>query len=241
MLFLSRHKRIYFFFSFLLFVSFFALFFLFPFFASTSNAQTASPEIILTWKTDGYVPAEYRGRILPSSDVLISAAVELLQDGSFIDLSGASISWLVNRRVLSSGVGLQTFSFTPEPFTSSSRFNVTARIQYPHGVVREQTVVIPNMTPETIIDTPYRDGAFNAETLFMRALSFYYPFNRFGQIQYSWTIDARGQKEEIHDGALTLTIPRVDPGERISVSLISLIQSNPPSYSKDSLYLRYQP
>src|SRR3989338_5844802 len=79
-------------------------------FANASFAQTSSPRVLLTWQAKNYVPAGYLGKALPSPSSIVTASVEIIDQGKIADLSKNNVYWYLNGSLVGSGVGKKTVS-----------------------------------------------------------------------------------------------------------------------------------
>ncbi|MCL5004571.1 MAG: hypothetical protein M1170_01335, partial [Patescibacteria group bacterium] len=75
---------------------FFILYALFLFSSFNIAYAQSGYEFLTTWKADGFVPAWYEGKILPSRGSRVSVSFELLKNGKISDLSNVVVRWYVN-------------------------------------------------------------------------------------------------------------------------------------------------
>ena len=81
---------------------------LFAAFVLSASAQNETISAVMTWGALSYVPPTYKGRVLPTAGTPIVAALELLDGEKIINLSSAPISWLLDGKLIDSGVGKKT-------------------------------------------------------------------------------------------------------------------------------------
>ena len=142
---------------------------------SNASAQQA-PEFILTWKAANYAPSGYQGRVFPTSDTKVDAALELIDGGKLANLSGAEIRWYVNNNLQKSGAGLKTFTFNADGTRGDQTLRVS--INDYRGLTLEKTITIPLASPELVID-----GGPNA----FRALPYFFNFGDVRKANFTWS------------------------------------------------------
>src|SRR3989304_3003224 len=103
---------------------------LFAAFVLSASAQNETISAVMTWGALSYVPPTYKGRVLPTAGTPIVAALELLDGEKIINLSSAPISWLLDGKLIDSGVGKKTVSFKAAAGRIGGTHNVRAVIQY---------------------------------------------------------------------------------------------------------------
>lgn len=181
--------------------------FLFITLAIALSARAQTSEVLLTWQADAYVPADYAGRVLPARGSTVTAAVELLDSGRLVDLSGNKINWIVDGQIMGSGVGLKTFTFTIPDF-ESERVRLTARITKSRGVAVEKSADLPVKKPEAVIDIPYPSKIAKERNIRLYALPYFFPIKSLEEISFLWKAnDARSSSATGLDNELIISVP----------------------------------
>lgn len=150
----------------------------------------AEDEIIVSWKSDGFVPYFYQGKILPVKSGKITAGLELVSNDSLVNLDGKEIRWMVDRELITKGVGKKTVDFTVDNLTND---NILLRVIIKNfrGADLEKSVVIPVVRPEVVIDRISSEFKF-------RAWPFFFNISEEDLI-FSWSANGRqadGAKEK---------------------------------------------
>ncbi|MBI5147573.1 MAG: hypothetical protein HZA37_00250 [Parcubacteria group bacterium] len=113
------------------------------------KAQTA-PSVIAAWKADSYAPANFSGKILPSKSSVVTASVEILDNGRFVNLSGTEIRWLLDNGDIVSGAGKKTFQFrVGKEAEDAHELKITVLYR---GAELIGFLTIPVTAPEAVID-----------------------------------------------------------------------------------------
>lgn len=174
---------------------------------SHASAQQTSEEVMLTWRAETYVPADYAGRVLPARGASVTASVELLDNGRLVDLSGKKINWIVDRQILGSGIGLKTFTFTIPDF-ASERVRLVARITKSRGVSLEKSADLPVKKPEAVIDIPYPSRTAKERDIRLYALPYFFPIKSLEEISFLWRAnDDRSSSPTGLDNELLISVP----------------------------------
>ena len=166
-------------------------------------------EIIVTWKTDTYAPAWFLGKILPTRNSNISAAVSVVDNGVLADLSEFEIRWDGGGEVFQSGIGLDSFNFKVPKFSSGEQSLTVSIVGYNGSNIRK-TVFIPIVNPEIIIDTNLTDELVKSGgTVNIRALPFFFNVKNDSEIDLSWQINGERLQNQSVKNAIQLKIPEL--------------------------------
>lgn len=90
---------------------------------SVAFAQQTPPpanELMLSWRSNGFAPGGYSGRVAAAGGGAVLLTAEVLVAGRPADLSKYEIRWYVNEELYESGVGLQTTSYNVAPLHQDS-------------------------------------------------------------------------------------------------------------------------
>jgi hypothetical protein len=90
--------------------------------ASVAYAQvpSASSDLMLSWRSNGFAPAGYEGRVSASGGGTVLLTAEALVNGRPANLSNLEIRWYVNDELFTSGFGLQAVSVPVARFHQDS-------------------------------------------------------------------------------------------------------------------------
>lgn len=188
--------------------------------ASGVYAQTAQPQLVVTWRTSGsYAPSDYQGKILPGYGARIIASLEAFSGGSILNLKSQTIYWYLNDVLLGGGVGVQTISFPPfgEPPT-----NMTLRVELPRyssGYLLHE-IQIPTVQPTAVIDAPYPRGNVSASPVTVNALPYFFNVTSASDLSYSWAVNDQTGGTAENPQVAQITIPAgAQSGATLAVSL----------------------
>ncbi len=171
--------------------------------APNSRAQTASgPKVLLTWRAQVYVPADYKGRVLPTGGSNIYASVEVIDNGRLVNLSGQEIFWYMNDEFIEGGGNRQTVLFTLPDRTGT---NVDLRVQIPNykgGVLK--TVTIPVVVPQVVVEAPFPGNLVNTTAFDLQALPYFFNVQNLSALLFSWKVN--GESPSTNDKPQSLHV-----------------------------------
>lgn len=154
-------------------------------------AQSA-PEFLISWRAVNYVPADYRGKILPSKSGRVEIGFDLIDKNKIADLSRRNISWYLDGDLLKSGPGLKTAEFT-----SSNNLDKAVRIAVSGYAASdlEETFLIPATEPEVIIDTKTpakfarNQNSLPVKNYTFEARPFFFNVDSLSNLKFSWRVN----------------------------------------------------
>jgi hypothetical protein len=207
----------------------------------TVDAQTAQPQVLITWSTtNSYVPVGYTGKILPNIESSITASVELIAaNGKPIDLSGQTIYWYENDNLLGGGIGAQQITFPPfgdPPNIIALRISIP---DYPGGILMRE-INIPIVVPRAVIEAPYPQSTFSQGKISMQALPYFFAASSTAPLNFTWSVNDDAVASAENPQSLQISLPDSTPsGYGVFVSLT--IQNSVDSLSAtQSQTLTYQ-
>ncbi len=189
-------------------------------FSLKTNAQSATPQMIVTWQAYGsYVPPEYRGKALPNQESTLTASLELLSNGKSVDLSSQTIYWYLDNTLIGGGVGKQYIVFPP--FGAAPAFLIlkTELSSYNGGLLSHQ-VQIPLVDPKAVIEAPHPAGQFSENPITVGGTPYFFYVSDPGALSYAWSVN--GQTSAAAENPQTLQInldPSMPSGSSFNVSL----------------------
>lgn len=154
-------------------------------------AQTA-PEFLVSWRASSYVPADYQGKVLPSSGSRVDIGFDLVDKNKTVDLSRRNITWFLGQNFLRSGVGLKKLSVD---LTDNRTQTVRITVGDYNNEDLDHVFLLPVAEPEAIISvkTPY-ETARNQTFLplknhLLEARPFFFNVSSLGGLQFKWRIN----------------------------------------------------
>jgi hypothetical protein len=196
------------------------------------GAQAAGPQAFITWKTKGYAPTNYAGKILPGSNSPILANVEVFSGGKVANLSNLTIYWYLNDRLLDRGVGLQASSFrTPQSINGGT---ITLRVEipdYPGGGITA-SINIPLVTPSVVLWSPYPKDKFSSQSVQVRVLPYFFTVPDISFLTFAWNVNGKDVQTTENPQELQVNIAQgAAPGSSLD---IKVSVSNPAGYFESS-------
>ncbi|MFA5098806.1 MAG: hypothetical protein WC461_01125 [Candidatus Paceibacterota bacterium] len=189
-----------------------------------AQAQT-SPQFLISWKAQNYVPNWYEGKIFPTAATPINVSFELMASGKLVDLSTAKVRWYVDDELVkneNNGLGIKKISFiTPNYFDQTTSVRVAIVDFLGQGII-DKMIAIPLVRPEAVIDAPYADGKIQTGESIFKTYPFFFNSNNGGNFSVQWSV--LGQEPESQKGdpfTLNLKIdPQMPVGSNIDLSVI---------------------
>ena len=157
-------------------------------FAQTTPA--AAPQILLTWKSSSYAPADFGGKIMPTSNSLITASAELIDNGKIADVSKQNVYWYQDNNFIDGGIGKQRISFSaPGVFGGS----ISLRVEFPNYSKGGQlkTVDVRIVKPEAVIESSLPSGKFSSSPLKLTAIPYFFNTDSPAHLNFAWNINGQ--------------------------------------------------
>jgi len=160
-----------------------------------SSAQQSQPKFLWSWQTNTYVPAGFEGKVLPSPGATVTVSFELVQGGKLANLQGnkllnippQTIYWYANNTLISNIPGKQTVSFTAPSVPGT----VTVKVQlpgYPGGSVF-QSISVPVVPPEAVIESRYPGGSFVGTPVNVRGIPYFFNVKDPFALNFEWSVN----------------------------------------------------
>lgn len=182
------------------------------------NAPTSGVNILLTWKAGTYVPADFDGKIMPTSNSLITASAELIDNGKIVDLSKQNVYWYQNNNFLAGGVGKQTVSFKAPDITGGT-FSLMAEIPNYSKGDQLKTIDIPVVRPEIVIESPFPSDKFSASPLKLAAQPYFFNTDSPSRLNFNWTVNGQSPSGAENPQVLNVKFNSMQPQSTLSISL----------------------
>ncbi len=202
--------------------------------ALSKNFSFQSAEVDLLWETPGYVPAPYRGKILPVSQSLIK--VIAIPQGIKTAASRLIYEWKRNGKNLPSSSGFAKSVFTfygAETGEESIEVRVSTSDE---SVVAVNSILIKINEPKILFyeDLPFEGPQYQKELgenftlakkeLALRAEPYFFSKRALQKFSYEWQINNKQVEKGQKPNLINLALPE---GTIKGISLIRLSMSNP--------------
>lgn len=185
-------------------------------FAGKTNAQTA-PNVLITWKAFSYAPADFRGKIFPTTNSLIKASLEIINNGKVADLSGQKIYWYLNDEPIKIGRGLQSIEFNLNTDPSVNELSVQIP-SYPSGFFL-RAVNIPVVAPEAVIEAPYPDWQVRDTNIKVKGLPYFFNIADPLELSFLWNANGAQPQNQENPSDLTINFNPTDSSQNIDIGL----------------------
>lgn len=183
-----------------------------------------SPQFLISWKAQNYVPNWYAGKILPIAGAQIDVSFELIDNGKPADLSNAKVRWYINDKLVKnedSGLGIKKINFIAPNYPGQTIQVRIAIVDFPGAGFIDKIIDIPIVRPEAVINAPYKNGEIKTGKSLFSVLPFFFNTNNNDNFSVQWSVSE--QKPESGKGdlfALDLNIdPQMPTGSKISLSV----------------------
>lgn len=177
-------------------------------FLTPAMAQQSGPRLIITWKTNTYIPFWFKGKALPTANSSITASVELIDNGTRVDLSGQKVYWYVNSEFIAGGSGLRKINFNAP---SVAQNTIDLRVELPsYGSDQTnpvlKTIEIPVVPPEAVIESPFPGGKFSSTSIGFKGWPFFFNVERSSRLNFSWSVNGQSSQNLENPESLTVTL-----------------------------------
>lgn len=182
---------------------------------SAAQAQTA-PQVLLTWQANNFYPADYQGRALATPGTPISVSAEVLRNNKFLDASKANFTWLLDEKLLTSGVGLKEVVFNVNKAPGDSHF-VRVSINL-NNEVFENAIRVPVAKPTLVLDAPYPNALVKAGSkAAIEAVPYFFNISSLQKLIFSWQIGNNDPQDSGSDNELILNTGTAAGAEPITI------------------------
>jgi hypothetical protein len=119
--------------------------------AFAQQAGTTRSELMLSWRSNGYAPPGYTGRVAAAGGGTVLVIAEMLVGGRPASLTGYEVRWFVNDELYESGFGLQSISVPIAQFHQDS-FDVRVEIIAAPFSTTLKNLTVPLTDPRAVIE-----------------------------------------------------------------------------------------
>lgn len=211
--------------------------------ASSAQTSAPTPNILLTWKSNTYVPSAFPGKIMPTAGSLISASAELIDNGKIIDVSKQNVYWYQDNNFIDGGIGKKSISFRVPDIAGRT---INLRVEFPNYSKGGQlkTAVIKIARPEVVIESPLPGGKFSSSPLTLTAQPYFFNTGSPSNLIFNWNVN--GQAPTGAENPQILNIKFDQAMQAQSTMLVSLsVQNSDKKYDYETasknITLTYSP
>jgi hypothetical protein len=206
---------------------------------SKTNAQSASPQMVVTWQAYGsYVPPQYDGKALPNQESKLTATLGLFSNGKPVDISGQTIYWYLDNVLIGGGVGQQYIIFSSLG-TPPAYLDLRAEMPGYNGVLLMHDVQIPLMGPKAVIEAPHPEGQFSENPITLQGTPYFFYASDPQSLSYAWSVNGQTPGAAENPQTLEIDLGSATPsGSSLGVSL-TITNPNDGLTGNDSTNMTY--
>ena len=206
-----------------------------------AHAQTASPQFMITWKSNTYVPADFEGKILPTANSLVMVSFELIDGGALADLSAQTVYWYANNNFLQGGKGLQYIEFKA-PDSAGGIIDLRVEVpNYKRGA-QLKTIGIPIVSPKAVIEAPFPKNEFSASPIQLAGLPYFFNVRDISVLNFGWSINGVAPSGAENPDVLTIRLnPDAPAGSPLGVTFSVQNKNNALEGASENVNLIYKP
>jgi hypothetical protein len=177
--------------------------------------QSTSNEIMMSWRSNGFAPASYPGRVAAAGGGTVIILAEALVNGQPADLSRYEVRWYVNDELYETGFGLQAITVPVQRFHQDS---LDARVEIIGAPFSEtlKTISVPLTDPKSVVRPIANTRLVEGENVFV-AVPYSFNVTRPADLVYRWSID--GQPPFANENPQQLVLTVEGPPDAVLVSL----------------------
>jgi len=188
-------------------------------------SEAASPQFLVSWQAEGYVPNWYRGKILPTNGTPVAISFELIDNGKIADLSKTKVRWYVNDNLVKNeenGLGIKALEINIPDYPGQETEIRISVVDYKGGETLDRIIKIPVVGPEVVIDSPYPDKKISPGLSIFQATPFFFNVKDLNSLSIEWSANEQKPKEfSVNPWLLNLNIgPETPKGTEIKLSVL---------------------
>ena len=164
----------------------------------------------------------------------------MINKGGLSDISGQTIYWYLNNRLIEGGRGIQNIKFIA-PDLAPDLISLRAQIpNYPGGFLIKE-IEIPVVRPEVVIESPYPDNKFRDPSIGLKALPYFFNIKDPSVLNYLWRVNGKAAEGALVPSELAAKInPDARAGSTININVTIENSANEEAAAK-SISLIYNP
>lgn len=210
---------------------------------SSARAQTVPvTQLFLTWKANNFYPSFFEGKAFPVAGTPITASLEAVRGGKFLDLARATITWFVNDKLADRGDGKKEILFTPK-IAAGKNATIKAAVRFAdQGNTEEASIQIPVLSSHIVANVPLPQKIIAPQSRFLlEAFPFFWNINNLNDLYFTWTVNGE-QKKATGENTLSLGIgtPASEYDKTLQINLLTQNLSNPLEFAQERFQLTIQ-
>jgi len=147
-------------------------------------------DFLISWKATNYVPADYKGKILPSKNSPVQISFDVLDNGKFVNIANQQIEWYLNDSLIKSGAGLKSILFTPISNSNVIEILIPNYNDTKYKAAELSAVItIPLASPEVVINAPFPNKSISIGDSSFQVLPYFFNINTINQLKIDWDVD----------------------------------------------------
>lgn len=156
--------------------------------APISTPPTSS-QLMLSWRSNGFAPAGYPGRVAASGGGTVLVIAEELVSGRPADVSRYEIRWYLNDELYETGFGLQAVTI-PVSRDHQDGFDIRVEIIGSSFSENLKTISVPLTDPLTVIE-PQTGRQLEAGMNTFGAQGYSFNVANASDLLYNWTVNGQ--------------------------------------------------
>ncbi|MDO8557130.1 MAG: hypothetical protein Q7R98_01565 [Candidatus Jorgensenbacteria bacterium] len=188
----------------------------------TALAQTTD-QVIITWEANNFYPANFLGKPLVTPGTPVTALVEVVRGGKFLNISGSNIAWYLDDNFVSEGHGKKSVTFTARQKDSGTH-TIRAEIERAEGTL-VTSLQIPITAPRVVIEAPYPNGIVQAQSdIFLKSIPYFFTNSSLNDLIFFWQINDTRQ-QSTGDNALSLKLGALQTSGQQTLRITGTVQN----------------
>ncbi|MFA5776805.1 MAG: hypothetical protein WC988_04620 [Patescibacteria group bacterium] len=171
---------------------------------TTNSATNSDSQIIFTWETGNFYPADFQGKPLPTPGSSVAISAEVIKSGKLSDITSSDITWYLDGDFMRKGSGEKKFSFMAKR-NNSGKHTVRVKIQTSESSL-DYSINIPVTDPLVVVETPYLGNVVPAGgQIILKAVPYFFNNSSINQLLFMWQIGNVVEKH-LGDNVILLNI-----------------------------------
>ncbi|MEX0690025.1 MAG: hypothetical protein WD471_01625 [Candidatus Paceibacterota bacterium] len=193
--------------------------------ATTVQAQTSS-EVIITWQANNFYPSDYPNKAGVTRNTPVFVGLNLLENGSFANMSGNLVTWYLDGHVLKRGPGIDEVVFTASK-SRGGEHKLRVIIETPSGN-KDRTITIPIVDYDVVLNHSEPELNISPSTsLKIKAIPYFFNITSLNDLIFSWNVNNETrQTDNLNEITLNIGGDERLLGTSISVNSIVANRNN---------------
>ena len=181
------------------------------------STAPGNSDLILSWRSNGFAPAGYEGRVAAAGGGTVLLTAEALIDGRPTSLSQYDVRWYVNDELFTSGPGLQAVT-VPVPQYHQDSMDVRVEIFGASFTANEGSISVPLTDPVAVIEARTGRSLRSGKNIF-EAAAYSYNVSNPDDLLYNWTVNGENPQGSQEPRSLVVSIEG-SPSKPIDLELV---------------------